>query len=138
MNRDGWNSNKDFFRNKLISKEFNNILDIVVQLPDLLISEYTYISDAGFRFNKIVNIESNDINNNGDININSINKFISISKEEKKIIFSTHPHRWRAYLISAIFNKSKFIFIKKLALLLSRNKQIKKLFSKFYFLAKKI
>ncbi|PIB33295.1 hypothetical protein BFP78_03280 [Gaetbulibacter sp. 5U11] len=138
MIRNGWNSNKDFFRNQAISSEFNNMLDIVVHLPSTLASDYTYISDAGFQFKIIVNVEDNDINNAGDIIIPSLKEFETICKENKKIIFSTHPHRWKTYTISAIVNKSKFKFIRGVALLVSKNKTIKKFLSKFYFLAKKI
>lgn len=138
MIRNGWNSNKDFFRNKEISIEYSHLLDIVVDLPKILASNYTYISDAGFQFKIIVNVENNDINNGGDIDIHSLKSFENICKENKKIIFSTHPHRWKTYVISAIVNKSKFKIIRSVALLVSKNKQIKKLLSKFYFLAKKI
>ncbi|RAJ17905.1 polysaccharide deacetylase family protein [Olleya aquimaris] len=138
MIRNGWNSNKDFFRKESIASEFSNMLDIVVQLPATLASDYIYISDAGFQFKIIVNVEDNDINNGGDINIHTLKEFENICTENKKIIFSTHPHRWKTYTLSAIANKSKFKFIRGLALLVSKNKTIKKFLSKFYFLAKKI
>lgn len=138
MIRNGWNSNKDFFRSNTIASEFSNMLDIVVQLPSTLTSEYVYISDAGFQFKIIVNVEDNDINNGGDINITSLKEFESICIKNKKIIFSTHPHRWKTYEFSAITNKLKFKFIRSVALLVSKNKAIKKFLSKFYFLAKKI
>ncbi|MBT8243802.1 MAG: hypothetical protein HKP48_09010 [Winogradskyella sp.] len=138
MIRNGWNSNKDFFRNDEISKEFSHMLDIVVDLPKTLVSEYKYISDAGFKFQIIANVEDNDINNGEDIHIKSLENFVEILKENKKVIFSTHPHRWKTCSISAVINKSKFKFIRSVALLVSKNKAIKKFLSKFYFLAKKI
>lgn len=136
--RDGWNSNKDFFRNKAISEEFNTMLDVVVHLPELLNSDYTYISDAGFQFKIIVNVESNDIGNNGDIVIGSLNEFVNLCNDNKKVILSTHPHRWRSSLFAAYSNRLKFRIIRAAAMLGSKNKWIKKLLSKFYFLAKKI
>ena len=48
INRDGWSSNKDFFRDTDISKMFPDILDIVVHLPSRLGNNYVYISDAGY------------------------------------------------------------------------------------------
>ncbi|WP_411766122.1 hypothetical protein [Winogradskyella sp. A3E31] len=138
MIRSGWNSNKDFFRNKDISKEFNHILDVVVDLPRQLKAKYKYISDAGFKFQIIGNIENNDISNLGDTEISTLKEFKSILNQNKKIIFSTHPHRWRSNIFSSTLNKSRFILIKNVALLASKNRGIKQLLSKFYFLAKKI
>ncbi len=138
MNRKGWNSNKDFFRKEEISKEFNDILDVVVHLPDTLKSDYTYISDAGFQFKIIGNIEDNDISNSGDINIKSLKEFSEICLKNKKIIFSAHPHRWKTSGVAAKANKFKFKFVRKVAVTASKNKQIKAFLSKFYYLAKKI
>ena len=138
MIRKGWNSNKDFFRNESISKEFNEILDIVVSLPNLIVSDYEYISDAGFKFQIIANIKDNDISNSGDIPIKSLEDFVSILKSNNKLIFSTHPHRWRSSALIGAINKLKFKFIRSFALLVSKNKKIKKFLSNFYYLAKKI
>ena len=69
MIRDGWSSNKDFFRKQKVQNLFPKILDIVVQLPTMLQYSYTYISDAGYSWKEIVNIKNNDILNEGDIDI---------------------------------------------------------------------
>ncbi|SHG80575.1 polysaccharide deacetylase family protein [Winogradskyella jejuensis] len=138
MIRDGWSSNKDFFRNTDIASEFSHMLDIVVDLPKKLKSDYIYVSDAGFKFQIISNVHSNDINNSGDIQIKSMADFIGLLKDNKKVIFSTHPHRWKKSKISAAMNKIKFKLIRTLALLVSRNDAVKKFLSRFYFLAKKI
>ncbi|MEM6686250.1 MAG: hypothetical protein AAF617_10745 [Bacteroidota bacterium] len=138
MIRNGWNSNKDFFRKKEIAEEFNTMLDVVVQLPTLLNGPYTYISDAGFQFQIIRNVENNDIKNDGDIHINSIQDFVKIIQENQKIIFSTHPHRWKQSKIATVINKLKFKLVRSVAVFLAKSPAIKKILSRFYYLAKKI
>lgn len=138
MIRKGWNSNKDFFRKTEIVNKFDSILDVVVQLPKLLNTPYTYISDAGFQFKIIGNIDDNDIKNDGDISINSINDFTRIIKENDKIILSAHPHRWKQFKIATILNKLKFKLMRATAVFFSKSPMIKRFLSKFYYLAKKI
>jgi len=64
--RDGWSSNKDFFKNDRVNATFPDILDIVVHLPKIVKKEYAYISDAGYSFKKIANIYDNDRKDFGD------------------------------------------------------------------------
>tara|TARA_Y100000768_G_scaffold382483_1_gene362910 strand:- start:100 stop:918 length:819 start_codon:yes stop_codon:yes gene_type:complete len=136
MNRNGWTSNKDFFRNKIINNKYPNIIDLAIHLPSL-VNSYTYISDAGYSWKKIVNFGTNDITNSGDIRINDITNFLNSIRNDK-IILSTHPHRWEKSKLKNYINKYFFSILKFTAKNLSRIKILKKIFSKFYFLAKKI
>jgi len=138
INRDGWSSNKDFFRDKEIAKSYPNILDIVVELPNRLKNSYTYISDAGYGWKEIVNIDSNDIKNSGDIDLGDYNNLLNFIKEQNRVILSTHPHRWEEGYIKALFNLYRFKTLRFVARKLSSISFLKKIMSKFYFLAKKV
>jgi len=138
MNRDGWSSNKDFFRDKEIAENYSNVLDIVVALPNRLKKSYTYISDAGYGWKEIANIESNDIKNSGDIDLGDYNHLLKFIKEKNRVILSTHPHRWEKSYIKALFNLYRFKTLRFVARRLSSIPFLKKVMSKFYFLAKKV
>ena len=57
--REGWRSNKDFFRSEQIRAQYKHIIDIVVDFPTLF-PRGTYLSDAGFSLRKIGDIANND------------------------------------------------------------------------------
>jgi len=137
INRDGWSSNKDFFRDKNIADRFSNILDIVVELPKR-VDSYLYISDAGYGWKEIVNIADNDIKNSGDIDLGDYKSFLKRVKIEKRVIISTHPHRWEKSHLKALFNLYRFKTLRFVARKLSSISLLKKIMSKFYFLAKKV
>jgi hypothetical protein len=138
MNRHGWNSNKDFFRDTRVSTRFSGIFDLVVQGKEKISSDYKYISDAGFGFKIITDIVSNDEKPSKDISIPSIDELINIVDCNGAVIVSTHPHRWVSSSVVASLGKARFTIIKRVALLASKSKVLKNIMSKFYFLAKKI
>ncbi len=138
MKRKGWNSNKDFFRQNKIVKKFPHILDIVVQLPSIISEGYQYISDAGYKWKEIKNINTNDIHNEGDIIIDNYLDFFKVINKSKKIIVSTHPHRWEKSNILLFVKTIRFKLIRFFAKKISYIPFIKKIMSKFYYLAKKI
>jgi hypothetical protein len=138
MNREGWNSNKDFFRDKSIVREFDTILDIVVQLPYMLKDGYRYISDTGYGWRAIANIADNDIANHGDISLAGTEGLFELLKSEKRVILSTHPHRWESSSMQAYFNLYRFKVLRWTANTLAVIPPLKWLMSKFYFLAKKV
>jgi len=137
INRDGWSSNKDFFRDKTIADRFSNILDVVIDLPKR-IDSYLYISDTGYGWKEIVNITDNDIKNGGDIDLGDYKSFLERVKQEKRVIISTHPHRWERSYPKALFNLYRFKTLRYTARKLSSIPFLKKIMSKFYFLAKKV
>ena len=138
MMRDGWSSNKDFFRNQRVQELFPNILDIVVQLPTKLKFRYTYISDAGYGWKEIVNIQNNDVVNEGDIIIKSHNELFKILESTQNIIISTHPHRWESNRIKCYINIYIFITLRYISKKMSLIPIIKQIMSRYYYLAKKI
>lgn len=136
IERSGWSSNKDFFRNTEIKASFPEILDIVVDLPTKITGEFTYISDAGYGWKKIANINDNDINNKGDEKT-SLTEVLSLATSNNLII-SAHPHRWRKSIVTAYYKLYLFKLLRFTARLLSKNTFFKKILSKYYQLAKKI
>ena len=136
INRKGWSSNKDFFRNKEVSKRFPDILDIVVHLPSKLEKRYIYISDAEYSWKFISNIEDNDLANKGDQEILDI--FNVLSNNKDCLIISTHPHRWQSLRIFSIINIIVFKIIRIVARLVSKIPFLKGIMSKYYYLAKNI
>jgi hypothetical protein len=138
MIRDGWNSNKDFFRNLRVQELFPNILDIVVQLSSKLDCSYAYISDAGYGWKEIVNISDNDIKNNGDREIESFEKLLNTLEARDNIILSTHPHRWEKNSFKFIKKIYLFKFLRFVAKKCARIPILKNILSRYYYLAKKI
>lgn len=136
IQRDGWSSNKDFFRNEDIKKAFPEILDIVVQLPELIQDNFVYISDAGYGWKKIGNINNNDIENKGDkpLSLETVIELVA----SHNLIISAHPHRWRRSRLVALYRLYLFKLLRRTARLLSSNPFLKRIMSKYYHLAKKI
>ncbi|MDA9891476.1 hypothetical protein N9D47_02500 [Planktomarina temperata] len=137
MQRDGWSSNKDFFRNKDVVKLFPGIFDIVVQTESFVTSEFAYISDAGYGWKLIGNIDSNDIVNNGDIEIGDIGNMLELVGLHNKVIISSHPHRWSQSYTSALAHLMIFKIIRFIAKSLAKIVFVKTIMSRFYYLAKK-
>jgi hypothetical protein len=138
MIRDGWNSNKDFFRDESVANKFSDILDMVVQLPNIYKNRYEYISDAGYGWKHIANIQNNDIKNNGDKSIKDYKELIENLYKNDRVILSTHPHRWERNLFKFFFNVYFFKTIRFVAKKLASVGFLKRIMSKYYYLAKKI
>ncbi len=138
MIRDGWSSNKDFFRDNKVAELFPNILDMIVQLPGKLDYKYTYISDAGYSWKQIVNIESNDVKNDGDIKIKDYRELLEVINTKKSVILSAHPHRWEKSSLKFLYNVYIFKILRFVARQISSVPILKKIISKYYYLAKKI
>jgi len=134
--RNGWSSNKDFFRDKQVNALFPNVLDIVVHLPHRVENPYTYISDAGYTLQKIGNIKDNDKNNQGDVKIEQ--GIIDYLKTQNNVILSTHPHRYESSKVKFIVKVYGFKIIRSIAKKLAKVAFLKKIMSKYYYLAKKV
>ena len=139
MTREGWSSNKDFFRNQKIKDKFNKITDIAVGLPQHITKKYLYISDAGYEWQLITDIAHNDIRNTKpDIKLHNFRKISELINKRNSLIISIHPHRWHKYLFYVNMRILLFKTLKSCATLAVRNKFIKKILNRFYHLAKKI
>ncbi len=134
--RNGWTSNKDFFRERKVNELFPDMLDIVVHLPNILKKNYLYISDAGYVFKKIANIHNNDKSNLGDTVLEQ--NMIATLDPQACVILSTHPHRWESNKFQFIMKTMRFKLLRAIARRLSAIGAIKKIMSKYYYVAKKI
>lgn len=115
---------------------FPDILDIVVHLPSRLGNNYVYISDAGYSWKIISNVEDNDIKNKGDQEITDFFKVLSENTE--CLIISTHPHRWQSSKIIVISKTIMFKIIRFIAGLVSKIPFVKNIMSRYYYLTKYI
>jgi len=138
-NRKGYTSNRDFFRNKTIANQYKEISDIVVNFREKTGVDFTYISDAGYSWNIILDPENNDrINGDTDIKLNGFEDMLNEIKKGKSIIISTHPHRWEQSRLSIYLKIFLFKIVRSTVKFLSKFSVIKKILNHFYFLAKKI
>lgn len=138
VERMGYNSNRDFFRNKKVEKKYEDIVDIMVNFKEKYKVDYKYYSDAGRKFKLIFDPITCDILKNDDKNIPYENLEELFNNLENKTIISTHPHRWTRFTIEYILKSGFATIIKHTAKILAKNPFIKKIMSRFYFLAKKI
>jgi len=138
MIRNGWNSNKDFFKDRDVRDLYPNIFDIVVDSKFKIKSGFVYISDAGYGWKKIGNIYDNDALNNGDADLKNIEGVMIEAERTDRLIISCHPHRWECSTLKAIYNLYVFKIIRGVVKPLAKIAFVKQLLSKFYFLAKKI
>ena len=139
VNRQGYNSNRDFFRSKEVQEKYPEIADIMVDFKNKANTEYEYISDAGMGFKIIFDPINNDIIPSDDKNIplkdcSEVLKFI----EGKRVIVSTHPHRWTNNICSSILKRFVFKTIRAIAKLCYKIPFAKKIMEKHYYLAKKL
>lgn len=140
VERVGYNSNRDFFRNGEVCNLYPGIFDIMVNYH-LHTPKYKYYSDAGRKFKYIFDPVNNDIKNSDDKNISYKNLdelFKVLMNSDMNFIISTHPHRWMASKIKYVFKDVTFRVIKFIAKILMRVPVFKKIMSRYYYLAKKI
>lgn len=139
VERVGYTSNRDFFRNEKIANKYNNQSDIMVNFATKSNTNYLYFSDAGRKFKLIYDPFFNDVTNSDDKNVPYANlDLLFESIGENNAIISMHPHRWCKngfvyFIKTAIFKTVKFV-----AKLLMKIPFMKKFMSKYYYLAKKI
>jgi len=138
MQRSGWSSNKDFFRNSNVVQKFPNIFDIVVHSDSLINNGFKYISDAGYEWKWIGSIGNNDIKKINDSLIFDLESEVLKVHSTNNIIISSHPHRWSDSQYIALFNLAFFKGLRYLAKFFIRVDFLKRIMSKFYHLAKKI
>lgn len=139
MDRVGYSSNRDFFRNKKIKQQYENMLDIVVDFKETTKLNYTYISDAGYSWKIISDPENNDRNNSiSDIPLEGYEGIFDLILRGDSIILSTHPHRWRKSRFEILLRIAIFKIVRLTVQLSRKIPLVEKILSKFYFLAKKI
>lgn len=138
VERIGYTSNRDFFRNSSIQRKYPNIADIMVNYKMKFNIEYRYYSDAGRKFQLIYDPLNNDVKKSDDKNIQYENLDEMLEKLADKAIISTHPHRWTKSKFEYIVRERLFKLIKAVAKIMMRVPIFRKIMSKYYYLAKKI
>ena len=138
IEREGYTSNRDFFRNANVRSHYPNISDIMVNYKENYHVDYSYYSDAGRKFNLIYDPINNDVLPSDDKNIMYDDFDELLNKLSPKAIISTHPHRWTGSELSYVIKERVFNTIKATAKVLVKIPICKKIMSKYYYLAKKI
>ena len=138
VERIGYTSNRDFFRNRRVQSLYPDIADIMVNYKEKYHTDYTYYSDAGRKFKLIFDPINNDIVNSDDKNIpyEDLNALLEALPDQA--IISTHPHRWTDSVASYVVKDKAFKIIKSMAKLAMKVPGVKKIMSRYYYLAKRI
>ena len=143
VERNGYASNRDFFRNEKVQKLFPNLTDIMVDFKHKAhqTTDYLYFSDAGRQFKLIYDPINNDLVPSDDKNIpfKTLDELWDyVTEQNGNAIISIHPHRWTASKGKYIIKTAAFKAVRTIAKLLIKIPFMKKLMSKYYYLAKKI
>lgn len=138
VERVGYTSNRDFFRSSRVQALYPQIADIMVDYKKKYQTDYSYFSDAGRKFKLIFDPINNDIVNSDDKNVPYEDLNALLAALPQKAIISTHPHRWTESAASYMIKEKAFKIIKGAAKLAMKVPGIKKIMSKYYYLAKKI
>lgn len=140
IERNGYKSNRDFFRNINIKETFKDISEVMVDYKIRTRSDYKYISDAGYGWKIIYDPETNDMidSSDKDIPLHSLVNVIEYIKKSGNVIISTHPHRWHSSFLKAKLKEAMFKTIKTIAKIFIKIPIMKRFIGRFYFIAKKI
>lgn len=138
VERVGYTSNRDFFRSDKVQKLYPQIADIMVDYKNKYSADYTYFSDAGRKFKMIFDPINNDIADSDDKNIPYEDLDELLKALPPKAIISTHPHRWTKSNVSYIVKEKAFQAIRGTAKFAMKVPGVKKIMSRYYYLAKRI
>jgi len=140
IERNGYSSNRDLFRDRKIAQIYDHITEIMVNFRKRINMDYQYISDAGYGWKVIFDPENNDIveSSDKDKKLEDLDEVLHELKKLDPIIISTHPHRWNSNIVLAQTKNTVFKLIKIATKILLKIPFMKKLMGRFYHLAKKI
>ncbi len=140
VERVGYHSNRDFFRSEMVQKQYPNIADIMVNFKTSVPTQYKYFSDAGRRFKNIYDPINNDIekSEDRDIVLEDLKALYDALDKTGGNIVSIHPHRWTASAVQYCVKSAVFKAAKAVAKCLMVIPPVKKLMSRYYYLAKKL
>lgn len=140
VERVGYTSNRDFFRSDRVREFYPEISDIMVNFQRFYNTDYTYFSDAGRCFKQIYDPLNNDIVNSAekDTAYNDLDEVLRVITCDGRNIISIHPHRWTKSVVTYSIKTVSFRIIKTMAKLMMKVPFLKKIMSRYYYLAKKI
>lgn len=139
IERNGYHSNRDFFRSEKVRELYPEIADIMVNFKEKIPTDYLYFSDAGRMFKLIYDPINNDIVNSDDKNIpyKNLECLSDALDKAKGSIVSIHPHRWTNSIVVYTLKTIIFKSLKCIAKILIKIPFFNKIMSKYYYLAKK-
>ncbi len=138
VERVGYTSNRDFFRSWRVRELYPSMADIMVNYKEQYCVEYTYFSDAGRQFKMIFDPLNNDVVSSDEKNVPYEDLRALLAALPKHAIISTHPHRWTGSAVVYLVKEKIFMMIKAVAKLAARVPFLKKIMSRYYYLAKKL
>lgn len=140
IQRIGYNSNRDFFRDNSNRQKYIDLKEIMLDLPSIIGEPFVFVSDAGRQWKWIRDPLNGDLQNSDkhDIKINDIFVFLKNNADKGPYVISSHPHRFANSSLFAFLKTIIFSIIKVIAKVLYKIPIFKKIFSKYYYLAKKI
>lgn len=140
IERNGYSSNRDFFRNLSVQKRYPDISDVMVDFKEKHHTDYQYYSDAGRKFKMIYDPINNDRVNSEekDVPYENLDELVEVLNINSKAIISTHPHRWSGSAFMYVMKNTLFKCIKWCAKILISIPVCRKLMSRYYYLAKNI
>lgn len=138
--RNGYHSNRDFFRNPDVRKRYPGISDIMVNYKETVPTEFLYFSDAGRQLKQIFDPLNNDIVNSDDRNIlfRDLDALLKGLSHTAGNIVSVHPHRWTNTALEYAAKRWVFQWARAAAKMLFRIPAVRGVMSRYYYLAKKI
>ena len=137
--RNGWRSNKDFFRNPEVRQAYPDIVDIVVDF-DRLLPNGAYVSDAGFTLRRIGNIAGNDRSNQTAMQDGTTLDWSAIAALVEAgggVVLSIHSHRLRSSELAVWILKQRMAFLRSGYRAASRIPGVRSLASRMYRLARR-
>lgn len=140
VERVGYTSNRDFFRNKEIQQRYAGMSDIMVNFKEKKGVDYLYYSDAGRKFKLIYDPLYNDVipSDHKNIAYDDLEGVLASLSSTHNYIISTHPHRWCQSGLAYRIKDIAFTVIKRCAKAAIHIPGVKKIMSRYYYLAKKI
>ena len=138
--REGYTSNRDFFRNKEIRSRYPQWVDMVVDYSQFAMSKYRYISDASYRWNIITEPETNDLHPEvKNAKVGGFKNLLALVQDtDYSYVISTHPHRWMSAAWKINLKIGMFRVVREIVMAARHIPGVEWLLNKFYFLAKKI
>lgn len=136
--RVGYSSNKDFFLDADIRKLFSGLVDVYITFPDMVESDYVYVSDAGYGYSYRDAKSTRTDATEELLPLESEDDIFKMIQDGQSMIISTHSHRYFRFGFITSLRKSLFRMAKFVSKLLYKTKLGKYLISKAYFIAKKI
>jgi len=137
--RNGWQSNKDFFRDPDVRAAYPDMIDIVVDFPSYF-PDGIYVSDAGFQLRVIGQIASNDTSNESAMKDGAPIAWADVAAQVKAangLVLSAHPHRFQSSALALTLQQKGFAALKKTYMAVRHVPFAKQAASKFYKLTRR-